>query len=205
MTVLKLILLFVFLSISAMVKSQEDTTIPQDDTTTADDTTTEDDTTSADDTTTEDDTTTVDDTTVPSVDTTTGSPSNCECIGSADNVDINRCDNPNGNKKCNVRNNQTCPDMFCDKMDRCFSVTACPDVAIPDKMPCEKCTCMDKQDENCHEDPQGQCNLCDQASPRKICRVDPDSKCVDKYCNSDRNRCYAVSACGCDKNKPTTK
>jgi len=196
-----------------MVKSQEDTTIPTEDTTTADDTTlptTEDDTTTADGTITEDDTTTAVDTTVPSGDTTvpsgestTGSPSDCECSGPEDDPDVFSCDKPNTNRKCNVRNDQTCPDMFCDKLDRCFSVTACPNVEIPDDMPCEECTCMDKEDESCREDPLGQCNLCRNASPRKICRVHPDSKCADKYCIND-HRCYAVSACGCDKNKPTT-
>jgi len=170
-----------------MVKSQEDTT-------------TEDDTTLP---TTEDDTTTADDTTIPSGDTTTGSPSDCECSDPT-NTELNACDNPKGFQKCNIHKDQTCPDMFCDKLARCFSVLACPDVTIPDEMPCEDCTCMDPHDDLCRDDSQGQCNLCDNASPRKICRVDPDSKCVDKYCNSDRNRCYAVSACGCDKNKPTT-
>jgi len=176
MTVLRLILLFVFLSISAMVKSQEDTTMPPEDDTTPP--------------------TTEDDTAVPSGDTTTGSPSNCECLG--DNPDVNKCDKPNGSKVCNVRNDQTCPDMFCDKLDRCFSVTACPDVPTPEEMPCEDCTCMDKDDPACQDDPLGQCNTCDSASPRKICRVPADSKCADKYCIQDPHlRCYAVSACGC--------
>jgi len=174
-----------------MVKSQEDTTT-EDDTTTADDTTLP---------TTEDDTTTADDTTIPSGDTTTGSPSDCECIGT--NTEINDCKQPNGFKKCNVHSDQTCPDMFCDKLGRCFSVLACPAVEIPDEMPCEDCTCMDPEDDLCRDDPLGQCHLCDNASPRKICRVHADSKCADKYCIDDQ-RCYAVSACGCDKNKPTT-
>jgi len=176
MTVLRLILLFVFLSISAMVKSQDDTPMPTEDTPTEDDTTPP---------------------TVPSGDTTppTGSPSNCECIDLV-NPDLSRCDKPNGFKKCNVRNDQTCPDMFCDPLDRCFSVTACPDVAIPDPMPCEDCTCMDKDDPDCQDDPHGQCNTCDNASPRKICRVPADSKCADKYCLND-HMCYAVSSCGC--------
>jgi len=119
----------------------------------------------------------------------------CECEG--DDPQVNLCDKPHGYQKCNVFKNQTCPDMFCDDLKRCFSVLACPKVPIPEPIPCDGCECMDKQAIICLDDPLGQCNKCQESHPLSICRVPVDSKCVDKFCIED-DRCYAVTACDCE-------